>query len=156
MDTTNGKGCGVDRRTVIGGGLGMVATLAFMGAGCGNGEPESTAKEPAGVTFDVSSNPGLASVGGAAYETFGDHNDGRPVILIRATETSFTVLSSVCTHQGCQVMLPDSPGGVLACPCHDTHFSSADGSRLSGPAEEPLKVFKSTYDQAGNTLTIMF
>ena len=46
------------------------------------------------------------------------------------------VLSSICPHQGCNVMWRDD-AGVFSCPCHDSHFA-ADGTRIDGPARRGL------------------
>jgi Rieske Fe-S protein len=45
-------------------------------------------------------------------------------------------LSSVCPHEGCQVVWRDE-SKQFVCPCHDSFFSS-DGARLSGPAQRDL------------------
>lgn len=60
---------------------------------------------------------------------------GKPIILAQPTAGTVVGLSAVCTHQGCTVA-PD--GADLACPCHGSVFSSADGSNVSGPASTPL------------------
>ena len=46
------------------------------------------------------------------------------------------VLSSMCTHEGCNVSWRDDTNGFF-CPCHDSYFA-ADGSYVSGPARRGL------------------
>lgn len=46
------------------------------------------------------------------------------------------VLSSVCPHEGCQVVWRDE-SNQFVCPCHDSFFS-ADGKRLTGPSQRDL------------------
>lgn len=46
------------------------------------------------------------------------------------------VLSSICPHEGCNVVWRDETGQFV-CPCHDSFFS-ADGAVLSGPSRRGL------------------
>lgn len=46
------------------------------------------------------------------------------------------VFSSVCPHEGCQVVWRDETNQFV-CPCHDSFFS-ADGKRLTGPSQRDL------------------
>jgi cytochrome b6-f complex iron-sulfur subunit len=71
-------------------------------------------------------------------------------IIIINTGSGFVALSSVCTHQGCQVSY-DSGSNQLPCPCHGSVFSTT-GSVLEGPASSPLKKYALTQD--GDILTI--
>jgi cytochrome b6-f complex iron-sulfur subunit len=71
-------------------------------------------------------------------------------IMIINTGAGFIALSSVCTHQGCQVTYNHSNGN-LPCPCHGSLFSTS-GSVLNGPASEPLQKYNVTQD--GDILTI--
>lgn len=71
-------------------------------------------------------------------------------IIIIHTGDGFVALSSVCTHQGCQVAYNPNSGN-LPCPCHGSIFSIT-GSVLNGPASSPLE--KYNVDQEGDILTI--
>lgn len=108
------------------------------------------------VRFDIRTEPALAQVGGAAKKTFSAHNGGRPVIIIRTGAEAFLVLSSVCTHQACEVDLPGVWDPNLLCPCHESIFSKTDGAVLQGPAAAPLPRFDSRFDTGTQTLTITF
>ncbi len=104
------------------------------------------------ITYETESIP----VGGSIKQTFGINNNGRPVIITRYNETEFYVLTSVCTHQGCEVNLPAEPKGDLVCPCHNSVFSSSNGGVKRGPAGAPLRKFSTTFDTKNNVLKIMF
>lgn len=83
----------------------------------------------------------LSSAGGSVVESD---------IIIINTGDDFIALSSVCTHQGCQVGY--NPGnGNLPCPCHGSIFSTS-GSVLNGPASSPLTKYDLTRE--GDLLTI--
>jgi len=51
------------------------------------------------------------------------------------------VLSTVCPHEGCEVMWEQSQNR-FACPCHESYFA-ADGSHVSGPAPRGLDALPS-------------
>jgi cytochrome b6-f complex iron-sulfur subunit len=71
-------------------------------------------------------------------------------VIIINTGDEFVALSSVCTHQGCQVGY-DPSSGNLPCPCHGSLYSIS-GSVLNGPAPDPLKKYVVTRE--GDILTI--
>lgn len=71
-------------------------------------------------------------------------------VMVINTGDGFIALSSVCTHQGCQVSY-DHGNENLPCPCHGSIFSTT-GSVLNGPASSPLKKYDVT--QEGDILTI--
>jgi len=71
-------------------------------------------------------------------------------IIIFNTGSDFLALSSVCTHQGCQVAY-NYGNGNLQCPCHGAKFSTA-GTVIQGPATSPLKKYNVAQD--GDILTI--
>jgi cytochrome b6-f complex iron-sulfur subunit len=67
---------------------------------------------------------------------------GFPVCLYK-TGTGYTACLLECTHRGCEV---EVHGSRYVCPCHGSEFSP-DGAVLEGPAERPLKIFKTTEDE---------
>jgi Rieske Fe-S protein len=136
---------------LLGAGLCVPALLNLV-SGCSS---ETKPTEPGGtVELDISTVPELQSVGGAIKRTFGSHNGGRPVLIIRLSETGFIVFSAICTHEGCEVELPQ--GQVIPCLCHGSRFATTDGRVLQGPAKTALQRFASQYDPARNVLTITF
>ena len=78
--------------------------------------------------------------------------DGRKLIVVRITSTTFVTLSAVCTHQGCTVRYSTSADD-LECPCHGARFST-DGAVKVGPATSPLAKYVTTYDAAANIVTV--
>jgi cytochrome b6-f complex iron-sulfur subunit len=85
----------------------------------------------------------------AALKTLGGHVVVNNIIVAN-TDSGYVALSSVCTHQGCEITYSSSNKN-FPCPCHGSVFSST-GSVLTGPATTPVK--KYTITQAGNVLTI--
>ena len=93
------------------------------------------------IDLTLSKYSNLGSEGGFVIE--------ENVIIINTGE-SFIALSSLCTHQSCQVGY-NHGNGNLPCPCHGSVFSTT-GSVLEGPASSPLK--KYAVSQEGDILTI--
>ncbi len=71
-------------------------------------------------------------------------------VLVINTAAGYVALSALCTHEGCTVGF-DSPSNNIVCPCHGSKFNTAGGV-LTGPAEAPLKKYKTTLEN--NILTI--
>ncbi len=80
--------------------------------------------------------------------------DGKPVMVTRVSDTDFRALSSLCTHQNCQVNTA-ATNGYIICACHLSHFAM-DGSVLQGPASSPLVHYDGVYDAANKQLRIKF
>jgi menaquinol-cytochrome c reductase iron-sulfur subunit len=59
--------------------------------------------------------------------------------VIKKSDTDFLVLSSKCTHLGCNVSWKDDRQEFV-CPCHDAQFGP-DGSVRGGPPPRPLDAF---------------
>lgn len=135
---------------------GITVTGTFIPAfftGCENDTTKSSDKS---VELDISTQPALQNMGSAAKVTFGENNNGRPVIVIRLAENEFVVLTSVCAHLGCEVNLPDEENGIISCPCHGSQYSSSNGKVLRGPTTAPLTKFVSKFDPDSGKLTITF
>ncbi|MGW6281782.1 Rieske (2Fe-2S) protein [Kribbella sp. NPDC055071] len=58
------------------------------------------------------------------------------VVVTQPTAGQYKGFSAICTHQGNPVGSVE--GGQIICPFHQSHFSIADGSPVSGPAQSPL------------------
>jgi Rieske Fe-S protein len=120
-------------------------------------KPATTGQQ---VTFDVSSEPALATIGGVVKRTFGSNNGGMPVFIVRTGETEFLVLSSSCSHDGYEVNLPSQAGGKLVCPVHGAEYDPMTGNQTKPPAGRsstgPLRKFPATFDPQTNILTITF
>ncbi len=115
--------------------------------------PTDIANQP-GIDIDLNVETSLQTVGGSIRKTYGSFNGGRNIVIIRTSETEFLVVTAVCTHQGCDINLPQSPGANLVCPCHGAQFSSATGDVLQGPASTPLRKYPWRLDSARNVLVL--
>lgn len=104
----------------------------------GNGDPSDNT-----LTIDLNDN-NYSSLGSAGGSVVVDN------IIVINTGDGFVALSSVCTHQGCQVAYNHSNGN-LPCPCHGSIFSTS-GTVLNGPASSPLETYN--ISQEGDILTI--
>jgi cytochrome b6-f complex iron-sulfur subunit len=69
-------------------------------------------------------------------------------LVFRASQSSFNVLTAVCTHEGCTVELFN--GQLFVCPCHNSKYTTS-GAVANGPAARALTTFPSTF--AGDVLT---
>ena len=98
---------------------------------------------------NIAQEPNLQNIGGAVVKTISSNQ----LVIIRASNAEFLVLSATCTHQGCTVDLPS--GGTITCQCHGSRFSATTGLVLNGPAGAPLRLYSSVFDSGKNTLTIM-
>ena len=88
----------------------------------------------------------LGDIGGAASV---DTNLG--VFLVsRASASAFTVLTAICTHEGCTVT--GFNGQLYVCPCHNSKYTTS-GSVANGPASQPLRQFASTFSNGVLTFT---
>lgn len=158
-DSPAGACEGCSRRVVL---QGLAATAASLLVGCpsgGSGEDPPPPDAPTAMTSmcggnlcvdlaDPTNGP-LAAVDGSLTV----HAPRDTIVVVRNSPTTLVALSSICTHQGCEVRY-DRTGKVLNCPCHGSRFSLA-GSVLRGPAASPLKKYVTQFDQGTNLLTIM-
>lgn len=94
------------------------------------------------VDLNSSQFAALKSVGGFAY-------NGN-VFIMRTSDTNYTAISRICTHQGCTVSY-NSSTKQFVCPCHGARFSNT-GAVLNGPASRPLAIYTATVE--GTTLNI--
>ena len=131
---------GVTRRGVIAAAAGSVALVGTSTAlaACGTDSPAGDAGTVAPITVDA----GVVPVGSAAIVEF--------VVVSQPTAGNFKAFSAICTHQQCLVsqVLYDR----IICTCHQSVYSAADGSVVSGPAPRPL--YELTVTQSGDALTI--
>lgn len=144
-----------DRRTV----LRCAAMVALAGAGapllaaCGGGDSSSGAPSASGsssapnsgATSPSSSAPASSAPagGGSVLGPVSDVPVGggkvfsdAKVVVTQPTAGTYKGFSAVCTHQGNPIGSVE--GGQIVCPFHNSHFSIADGSPVSGPAQSPL------------------
>ena len=130
-----------------------VAGAAALAAGCGDGQfgPTALRQTNTGVSLKVASLPELATVGQLVKIPV----QTGLIAVKRTGPTSFAAISTVCTHQGCEVNINS---GAFICPCHDARYDgnghvTAQPVRTSGSATD-LPVYTTKYDAATDTLTI--
>ena len=126
-----------ERREFLAQALTLVSGCMCAGwvAGC---ETDVLKSSNVAVRFDVSNAPALSQIGGSVKQTFDGQHGGAPVVIIRQSEEDFLVLSSICTHQQCEVNLPGDGDPQIWCECHDSIFDRTSGAVLEGPAPAPL------------------
>ena len=130
-----------------------VAGAAALAAGCGDGQfgPTGLRQTNTGVSLKVASLPELATVGLLVKIPV----QAGLIAVKRTGPASFAAISTVCTHQGCEVNINS---GAFICPCHDARYDNngrvtAQPVRTSGSATD-LPVYTTKYDAATDTLTI--
>ena len=115
----------LSRRTVLGA-LGGGAAVTLSGCGAEE-EPDAGAALTQGTEI-----VGAADVPVGSGVILKDLK----VVVTQPTEGTFLAFSAVCTHKGCTVGTVS--GDEILCPCHESVFSTEDGSVVNGPAERPL------------------
>lgn len=105
-------------------------------------EAEKDITSTTAKVINLADHPDLTNVGGSTIigKTF----------VSRTGDTKFLAISMICTHKKCDV---DYTGSGFECPCHGSTYSST-GKVTNGPATKNLKSYKTTYNEADNTLTI--
>ena len=77
-----------------------------------------------------------------------------PLIIARTADGTYVVASIECPHRGVEVEYQPEKGEFECASLGSSHFA-ADGSRLGGPAKQPLRSFRSSFDpDAGDRLII--
>jgi cytochrome b6-f complex iron-sulfur subunit len=132
-------------------GFGIIAgTIPTLFSSC-NSSPTASSN-PVATEVIISNYPSLLNNNGYVKISISGRNNNKPIIIIRKTETEFTVLSAVCTHQGCTVNDPNISGKSITCPCHGSKFNLTGGV-MSGPANGALTSFASTFNSTTNVLS---
>ena len=81
-------------------------------------------------------------------------NENMPIMIVKLPGTNYIVFNSKCTHQGCEIDLPDGGSKTILCGCHGSFFNEEDGVVLNGPATTNLQILPSVFDAATNILTV--
>lgn len=140
-------------------GLGILTpSIASVVTSCEKDEVVSL-PPPDTYDIDISKYPPLMTVGGMLSVSITLNNGSNKGLVIRRdSEDEFTVLDSLCRHQGCVVELPNEPTGDLLCPCHNVTFSFDTGEVKDKPISDavpdllPIKVFE--FDKQNNILKL--
>jgi cytochrome b6-f complex iron-sulfur subunit len=139
----------------------LVAASSLL-PGCGGGDSGGNPTSPtvpvdgqalavlsgsvSGRTVTVPASGALASAGSAALVTASVQPGA--FLVFRSSQTSFSVLTAVCTHEGCTV--DHFNGQLFVCPCHGSRYTTA-GSVANGPANRSLTSYPATL--SGDTLS---
>lgn len=141
----------MERRTVIasGGALAAVGVLAACGGSqtaeevIGESPQAEDAPESAPVESEAALTTGAVPVeGGVIIEE-------SKVVVVQPEAGTFAAYTAVCPHQGC--LVTSVANNEIICACHDSRFSSIDGSVIQGPALEGLTTAAISVD--GDTIT---
>ena len=112
---------------------------------------------PITIALDKPELTPLNTIGGAVYYNEPTLNNGNDFIIVRVNQSTMLAVSSLCTHQGCQVNLPTPDKTTLFCPCHFAEFSSQTGAVTVQPKQGSatnLPVFDTEYNQIANVLVV--
>jgi cytochrome b6-f complex iron-sulfur subunit len=141
----------------------QAASLVAVGAllpACGGGDDNGNPTSPtvpvegnalavlngsvSGRIVTVTASGALATAGGAALiqSSLGSF------LAFRNSQTSVSVLTATCTHEGCTV--DHFNGQLYVCPCHGSKYTTG-GAVANGPANRALTTFPATL--SGDTLT---
>lgn len=135
----------------------LAAAATLLGTACGGGGPTSpsgsvTAPPLASVngsvngrtvSITIEAGSPLASTGTAAIV-----RTSIGAFLVSRAGDAFTVLTAVCTHQGCEVT--GFTNTRYVCPCHGSQFTTS-GTVSNGPATRALQAFNAQF--AGGVVT---
>ncbi len=123
-------------------------TLATLFSACGGGSPTSPGGMASAlavvagrfsasrVQVTIAGSP-LANVGGAALV----ESTAGVFLLARTSESAFSAVEAVCTHEGCTINGAD--GATYVCPCHGSRYNR-NGQVLAGPARAALRQYGTT------------
>lgn len=138
--------------SVVGAGL-VFVPLAQLLSSCEHQEPTGIKNKE--LIISLNEYPALNEIG--KFQKITENN--LPFLIIRKSPTEFLILSLKCTHQGCEVDVPDSKN-IMNCYCHNSRFSADDGSVINGPDDgtniSSLQKYQYTYDSKTNQLKIIF
>jgi len=133
------------QRVLAGGAVLVMAPSVLESCTKGSSSEIGGVATPSRIDLELSSplNSALGSTGGWMVV--------QNTIIINTGNAIYAALSSICTHQGCNVEY-NSSAGIIQCPCHGSQFTTT-GSVVQGPAARPLQTFPVSV--SGNILTIL-
>ena len=100
------------------------------------------------VSFTIADVPALARIGGSA--TGYARGVRFPLLVIRSGAATLQAFDARCTHLGCAVY---GASALLVCKCHGSIFA-LDGSVKLGPAQQPLRALRVTFDGTSGTVDV--
>jgi Rieske Fe-S protein len=135
------------------------ATIATLITACGGGTSPtspsggSSSRLPvlngqfASSRVRVAADGPLGQVGGAALV----ESIAGVFLVSRASESSFTAVEGICTHEGCTITNQD--GGTFVCPCHGSRYTF-NGQVTAGPARASLRQYSTTFADGVVTIAV--
>ena len=99
------------------------------------------------VTLTVNSSSPISKTGTAALVNY----SGGSLLVDHPSANVYNALSSICTHQSCQITGFDSGSNQFICPCHGSKFD-VNGKVTQGPAGRSLTKYSTQLN--GTQLTI--
>lgn len=168
-ESATAGGAGVTRRLAVAGigaagAIGAVSVLAACGSDAKGNTADASAQGTGGATPSqgTGGTPSQDAGGGASADArlttpaSAIPVDGgtifvpQQVVVTQPSAGEFKAFSAICTHKGCPVK--SVKDGNIVCPCHNSLFSIADGSVISGPARSPLPAL--TVTVTGDEITV--
>jgi Rieske Fe-S protein len=101
------------------------------------------------VTLNVDSSSPLSKTGTAALVNYTDGS----LLVDHPSGSVYNALSSICTHQGCQITGFDTGSEQFICPCHGSTFD-VNGKVTQGPAGSPLTKYQTQLNGTQLTITV--
>jgi Rieske Fe-S protein len=141
-----------------------LVTIASLVEGCGGGDGSPTSPGGGGSTvgtalpiINATAGGGVVTINnvdgtalaGIPSAAFIQSSDQRKFLVARTAQNSFSAVTAICTHEGCDVNRIN--GSTYVCPCHGSQYSSS-GAVQSGPATRNLQSFATQF--TNNVLTI--
>ena len=149
LETEVGRREFLKRTGIVLGAATLSGMLAEILASCSTSTGPNVPVTHGTTTIDIS---GLTSNGQYLVDS-SVTPDTTPILVIRQSATSYTALSMLCTHQGCQVNTPSN--GSIYCSCHGSRFSLT-GQVLQGPAPSPLTSYGVSLNATAKTITVTY
>ena len=89
----------------------------------------------------------LSNVGGAVLV----ESIAGVFLVSRTSDSAFTAIDAVCSHQSCTVTNAD--GDVYVCPCHGSRYDRS-GRVVKGPATASLRRFNTSFTNGVVTIAL--
>ena len=102
------------------------------------------------VVFTTDDRPELSSIGGSV--TGVPEGVGRPIIVVRFSQTEVRAFDATCTHLDCRVS-HRTKEQAFVCPCHGSRYDET-GHVTQKPALADLAHFEASFDGKTVTLTV--
>lgn len=100
------------------------------------------------MSVNITTGSALDTVGGMALIQTPANGS---FLATRTAQTTFSVLTATCTHEGCTVT--GFSGTTFVCPCHGSRYSTSGGV-VNGPATRALQTFNSQFSNGLLTFTL--